>query len=214
MWIIKLGGSLADSTELQEWLEALDAAPVVVVAGGGAFADQVRMAQGRWGFDDSCAHHLALLAMEQYGRMLCALQPGLLPASTIEEIRSILEQGKTPVWMPVEMVLGEPAIPHSWDVTSDSLSAWLCGRLHADGLLLVKSSPERGEEYELETLIKGKVIDLAFAEFISESDVPVWLLTKRDSVRLKNVLGGDMGGTTRVIMRSNHSDPLSTRHTL
>ena len=200
MWVVKLGGSLADSTCLQGWLDALDAAAVVVVPGGGPFAEQVRAAQHRWGFDDSTAHHMALLAMEQYGRMLSALRPGLVPATTPAEIRSILEQGGTPVWMPVEMVMEEPAIPHGWEVTSDSLSAWLCGRLRADGLLLVKSTPQNADNQALKALIDRNVIDSAFARFIPESGVPVWLLAKTDSARLEKVLAGNMDGATRIVI--------------
>jgi aspartokinase-like uncharacterized kinase len=89
MWVVKLGGSLAGSERLREWLAALAGQPgLVLVPGGGPFADAVRAAQGALRFDDATAHHLAMLAMEQYGRALCALQPGLAPAANPERLTS------------------------------------------------------------------------------------------------------------------------------
>ena len=70
--VLKLGGSYAFSPHLKDWLDAIAACAgcAVVVPGGGPFADAVRMAQPRMGFDDRAAHEMAVLAMDQYG---CAL---------------------------------------------------------------------------------------------------------------------------------------------
>ncbi|MCG8046554.1 MAG: hypothetical protein N0C89_17320 [Candidatus Thiodiazotropha endolucinida] len=74
MWVVKLGGSLFNSADLRDWLAVLaKAGSLVIVPGGGPFADQVRLAQRLWQIDDSSAHLMALLAMEQFGRMLCGL---------------------------------------------------------------------------------------------------------------------------------------------
>jgi len=130
--IVKLGGSLAGSTSLAQWLQIIatqGAGKAVVVPGGGAFADAVRDAQEKTGFDDRTAHRMALLAMEQFGLMLCGLQSGLVPAGSSAGIRSALGRGEVPVWTPSTMVLSDPSIPESWEVTSDSLSAWLAARL-------------------------------------------------------------------------------------
>src|SRR3546814_1733087 len=84
LWVVKLGGSLAGGPELTGWLDALAAGggSIVLVPGGGPFADAVRTMQRRWSFGDATAHHLALLAMEQYGLMLAGLQPVLRPAAS------------------------------------------------------------------------------------------------------------------------------------
>ena len=76
MWVVKLGGSLARSEALRGWLAVLARAGrgrAVVVPGGGRYADAVRAEQQRWGFDDSTAHSMALLAMDQYGHQLAAI---------------------------------------------------------------------------------------------------------------------------------------------
>src|SRR5688572_11112389 len=66
--VVKLGGSYALSPRLPAILAAIRAShvPVVVVPGGGPFADAVRAAQPRMGFGDRAAHRMALLAMAQF----------------------------------------------------------------------------------------------------------------------------------------------------
>ena len=140
--VVKLGGSLAFAPALTDWLAALAAGRgrAVLVPGGGPFADQVREAQRRRPFDDTTAHRMALLAMEQYGLMLCALHPALRPAGSLAAIGRLRRQGLVPVWLPTAMALGRPEIAESWDVTSDSLAAWLAGALRLKDLVLVKSA--------------------------------------------------------------------------
>ena len=180
MWVVKLGGSLAGGDRLRPWLRALAGrSDLVLVPGGGPFADQVRAAQSRWEFDDATAHHLALLAMEQFGRMLCALQPGLTPAASAEAIQEALRSGTIPVWVPAPMVLADPSVPPSWEMTSDSLAAWLCARLGAGALLLVKSAP-LGRDPTLERLASDGIVDPLLPSFAQAAGVPVHLLSTQD----------------------------------
>ncbi|RKT47121.1 aspartate/glutamate/uridylate kinase [Thiocapsa rosea] len=190
MWIAKLGGSLlAGSEPLRPWLAALSGRPdLVLVPGGGPFADQVRAAQVRWGFDDATAHHLALLAMEQHGRMLCALQPGLAPAATPAALLGIASSGTTPVWMPVAMALADPTLPRDWDLTSDALAAWLGARLGAEALLLIKSAPLPGGRVPLETLALQGLVDTRLPAYARAAGVPVYLLSSTDLEALPGLL--------------------------
>src|SRR5215470_3022858 len=139
--VVKLGGSHAFSRHLTAWLDALAQAAgrVVIVPGGGPFADAVRAAQPQIGFDDRAAHRMALLAMEQYACALASLRAPFVMAHTTAGLKTSLREGKVPVWAPSRMVLRAKDVPWSWDVTSDSLAAWLAGVLRAKLLLLVKS---------------------------------------------------------------------------
>lgn len=167
LWVVKLGGSLAGSAQLAAWLDAIatGGGRLVLVPGGGPFADQVRESQRRWQFDDPIAHRLALLAMEQYGLMLAGLQPRLRPAASRAEIGRVLAAGDVPVWLPTRMALGRPEIPESWDVTSDSLAAWLAAQLGADGLLLVKSVAVAAGS-TVEVLAREGIVDPLLAHFL------------------------------------------------
>lgn len=162
--VVKLGGSLLQAAELRPWLAALavlPGAPRVVVPGGGPFADTVRDAQARLGFHDLAAHRMAILAMQQYGLMLQALEPRLGLAETSTDLAAI-PPGAGTVWLPWRMVGLEPGIEPSWDVTSDSLALWLARHLDSLQLLLVKSAALPPGPADPAVLAAAGIIDRAF----------------------------------------------------
>src|SRR5690348_1464350 len=101
--VVKLGGSLAGRPHVEPWLDTLAACAgqAVLVPGGGPFADAVRAAQPALGFDDLAAHHMALLAMEQFGRALASLRAGFALADSPSAIISALDSSRVPVWAPL-----------------------------------------------------------------------------------------------------------------
>lgn len=143
MHVVKLGGSLlAAPQELRAWLRAIaetGCGRVVVVPGGGPFADAVRVAQTEHGFDARAAHRMALLAMEQCGLLLASLERSLVPSDTFAAMRVALREGGVPIWMPHRAAADAADLPASWEVTSDSLAAWLAHQLGASALWVVKS---------------------------------------------------------------------------
>jgi aspartokinase-like uncharacterized kinase len=122
--------------------------------------------QRQWGFDDSTAHHLALIAMEQYGLMLAGLQRDLHPTTDRSRMLQMLGDGLVPVWMPTKMALGREDIPESWDVTADSLAAWLAAEISADCLILVKSVAVEAE-CAIEDLVRREIVDPALPGFLA-----------------------------------------------
>ncbi|MEJ2434100.1 MAG: hypothetical protein P8Y53_13415 [Pseudolabrys sp.] len=148
--VVKLGGSQSGSAHLRGWLKALAecGGRVVVVPGGGPFADAVRMAQLKMGLGDAVAHHMALLAMEQYGRALASLAPGIHVAGTIAEIRSALRARQVPVWAPVQMALKAADIPAN----------------------LVKLGGPYEGRLRVQKLAAAGVVDQAFPYFLAQSE--------------------------------------------
>jgi aspartokinase-like uncharacterized kinase len=193
--VVKLGGSHAFSEHLADWVDAIAdcAGHVIVVPGGGPFADAVREAQPRIGFDDAAAHHMALLAMEQYGCALASLNRALVPADSLAAIQQAREAEKIPVWMPSRMALAATDIPASWDITSDSLAAWLAGRIGARQLLLVKHFSLSGTVASLPDLVARGIVDQALPAFLKIAKVPGALLGPMDQALLGRVI--DPGST-------------------
>lgn len=183
MWVVKIGGSLANSEELPRWLDVIataGAGKVVLVPGGGPWADEVRAAQKREGFGDRVAHRKALRAMEQYGKVLVGMRANLIPATGSAEIHEALRNGRVAVWMPHEMFVADPSIPESWDVTSDSLAAWLAKKLDASVLLIVKSLKIEGPQPGVEEMMRRGWVDPAFAQFTTGARLRVFLLGQGD----------------------------------
>lgn len=191
--MVKLGGSLMSSPGgLTGWLDRLGGlgGSVVLVPGGGSFADRVRAEQARLGFSDTAAHHLALLAMDQYGRLLADLRPDLRPADSRAAIRRALRQRAVPVWLPARMVIDRPDVPASWQVTSDSLALWLAGQIGAREVALIKSAPALAGRPTAEELAARGLVDAAFAGFLRRTRVRAWYVDPGDGGRFQEALAG------------------------
>ena len=168
--VIKLGGAMAQGQWLRSWLDQVINQPVLLVPGGGPFADCIRSIQDRLGFSDAAAHKMALCSMEQYGQMLIDLEPRLRPVSTLSEISQVLAQGRPALWMPLS-VKDHPDIPQSWSVTSDSLAAWVATQIGATRLILVKSAGLPNAPTAVASLVEAGTVDKAFPDFIGHLDV-------------------------------------------
>ena len=183
--IIKLGGSLATEPHLNEWLTAIaaEAGSIVIAPGGGPFADAVRTAQASIGFDDRAAHLMALMAMTQFGCALVSLNPALRLAASRSAILRALKDRKVPVWSPEPMAQAA-ALPETWDLTSDSLAAWLAGALGAGRLVLVKHGGFGAATLDAHDLVARGVVDPLFPLYLKQSGVRAWLAAPTDSSRL------------------------------
>ncbi|WP_157270263.1 amino acid kinase family protein [Azohydromonas aeria] len=181
MWVVKLGGSLqSDPPLLRRWLELLGTlgrGRVVIVPGGGPFVDQVRASQTGWGFDDLCAHNMAILGMGQSALLLRSLYPSLQLAGRDADIRRALRAGKTALWMPLELLREQPDELTSWDVTSDSLALWLAMRLNAERLVVVKSCEVDGT-VGVASHVESGILDGHFAILADRAGCGIDLVTK------------------------------------
>jgi len=185
MWVVKLGGSLLGSPELESWLHIVNQygdGKIVIVPGGGIFADAVREAQQLSGISDKIAHHLAVQAMDQYGVLMAGLNRGLATAASELEIAERGWQHRGIIWLPSKMVCADEDIPNSWDVTSDSLAAWLAHTLGAEHLILVKSLRPQISRNTVETLMADGVVDASFDEFTAGREFTTWILGKEDHI--------------------------------
>lgn len=166
-WVVKLGGSLVGSAALPAWLATFDGlsqrARIVIVAGGGPFADVVRDVQPDLGIGDTTAHAMAVLGMRQFALAIAALVPGegsdLVNAGSLS---GCARRTGLMVWDPLDPALAASDIPADWTATSDSIAAWLGRRLAADGTVLVKSRRA--------TCVTGLATELA-----AEAFVDAWL---------------------------------------
>ena len=183
MWVVKIGGSLLGSPELERWLEIFvkySDGKIIIVPGGGVFADAVREAQKLSKISDKAAHRLAVLAMDQYGHLLHSLNSKLATASSELEIDERTWQHRAIVWLPSQMVLADDTIPKNWDVTSDSIAAWLAEKLDATHLILLKSDKPNESTLGLKAITEDGLVDFAFQNFVRNKLFSTWLVNKSD----------------------------------
>lgn len=192
MWVIKLGGSVTHYESLVSWLKLVvrwGDGKVIIVPGGGMYADAVRdfqrmrseLAHGH--INDQHAHALAIYAMDQMARSLVAMVPELTLVRNPLEIAESGWQHRGLVWLPSEMALNpllenEHTLCASWDVTSDSLAAWLAWQLEASHFLLVKSDDRLLEmnSLKLDTLQSMGIVDQGLSKLLIQAQFQSWIV--------------------------------------
>jgi 5-(aminomethyl)-3-furanmethanol phosphate kinase len=187
MWVVKLGGSLLGSPELECWLKMIAQhgdGQVVIVPGGGLFADAVRAVEKKVNLSSKGAHQLAVLAMNQYAQLLVDLQPTLVLADSELALAERSWQHRGIVWLPSAMVLADHSIPNNWDVTSDSLAAWLAKKLEAQKLILIKSG--KPTSADANRLVEEGWVDKALPDFIDQQLFETWIVNKIDHAHFSN----------------------------
>ncbi|MDZ4782749.1 MAG: hypothetical protein SGJ19_21080 [Planctomycetia bacterium] len=148
--VIKLGGSLLDWPGLRDalhtWRAKQATAVDVLVVGGGHAADWIRDADRVHGLGNDAAHRLAIQAMQLNAQLAETLWPDALSLTRLDAVRDrtllpgLLALQAWPALSDAEQSrFGQP-LPHSWNVTSDSIAAWVSGAVNADELVLLKSS--------------------------------------------------------------------------
>lgn len=143
--VVKVGGSLLAGGALPELCRALAAMgrrhPLLVVPGGGPFADAVRRCHALVPVSESVAHWMAIAGMDQYGLLLAGLIPGAQSVDTLESARCATNAGQVAVLAPSALCRRLDALPHSWEVTSDSIAAWVSLSAGAKLCVLLKDRP-------------------------------------------------------------------------
>ena len=156
--VIKLGGGLLPFVESFEAAlaavgEAARSRRVLIVPGGGPFADAVRDVHRQHRLSDTAAHWMAALAMDQYAYLVSSRMPASVVVRGVAEMAHALAVGQVPVLAPSQWLREADPLPHSWDVTSDSIAAWVAGQVGARRLVLIKPPGAAG----------GSLVDPYFA---------------------------------------------------
>jgi aspartokinase-like uncharacterized kinase len=171
---------------------------LLVVPGGAGFADAVRDHDRRFGLRATTAHHMAILGMEQFGWLLSDLIPRAAPCADLARAGDVAGAGRAVVLLPAKLPLD--ALPASWDVTSDSIAAWVARQAGAERLVLVKEvdglfadRPTRGQPVarltvaELDTLRLGGV-DAYLPIALERASFDTWVIGGRNPERLVELL--------------------------
>ncbi len=163
--VFKLGGSLLDWAEFPgrflALLEEHRDCRRAIVAGGGGGADWIRKVDDVQHLDRELAHDLAVKIMAINALMVDHILPKTQLASSQSELEQAWENDRTAVVVPGPMLSREagetfPTLAKDWSTTSDSIAAWFAERLHADELVLIKST----DLDQADTLEKAAVLGL------------------------------------------------------
>jgi aspartokinase-like uncharacterized kinase len=199
--VVKVGGGLgrgAGDDALRALCTTLGALgerhPLLVVPGGAWFADAVREADRRFALPATTSHHMAVLGMEQFGWLLSDLIPGAERCA--DPARAPI--GRTAVLLPAALPL--EGLPAAWEVTSDSIAAWVAGKAGAGRLVLVKEVdglfaqwPAQGDPIARMTAaelgaLRPAGVDEHLPAVLERASFETWVISGRDPERLVELL--------------------------
>lgn len=152
MFVVKIGGSLLELPKLETVLRQIKQQdlPIVLLPGGGKFADIVRQEQKQYGFSDKAAHKMAIQAMQQYAELLHDI-------SDIDFFDSKKNILRPAIFPPLELLSYQWRIPENWTVTSDSLAVLLAEELNAEKCMLLKACEII--DTDVQSLLRQGIID-------------------------------------------------------
>ena len=187
--VVKLGGSLHHQVHEIVPLLCRSARPLLVVPGGGLFADAVRQEQ----VNENAAHWMAIAAMDQFGWFI---------ASHGMKITDILAMPETTaVFLPYISMRQRDPLPHSWDITSDTIAAWIAAELELE-LLVLKSvdgiSVKGIIQERVTTPIENDAVDPFFIPFILKHRIKTTIINGKTGIFVERFLKGESVPGTRI----------------
>jgi len=139
--VLKVGGSLAEyPASLKKLCKKLASIAkdhkILIVPGGGKFADVVRDFDKTYGLSSTVAHKMAVLAMDQFGLFLSDITPDSYVSYSLEKVKNC-KSGTLQIFLPSRLLFRKDPLEHSWHVTSDAIAAYIAGTLQAEKLILI-----------------------------------------------------------------------------
>ena len=143
------------------------------VIGGGEFANLIRKYDNEMEFSEDVTQETAIDAMDILAKLLNDKLAFTEISYTIDEAKGIADSNKIPIMICSEILKENEPFKHSWDVTSDSIAAYIASLLNAKILIATNVNG-----------IYTKDPSLSGAELISEIDVNELLTFDESSVDL------------------------------
>jgi len=221
--VIKVGGSLAeDPADLSALCNRLGEIAkkygIVVVPGGGKFADVVREFDQRFVLSPDISHRMAILGMDQFGLLLSQIIPNSCAVYLLNDAKQLSEIRVVPIFLPSRLMFQDDPLEHSWDVTSDSIAAYVASRLNADKVILATdvdgiftSDPKKHSDAkllkrtsasELLKLIQRTSVDQFLPKLLLKTQMDCYIVNGKYPERIEAILAGQHAVCTLVKSRT------------
>src|SRR3972149_170361 len=220
--VIKVGGSLAEDPAALRALchrlgEIAKKYRIVVVPGGGKFADVARGFDQQFALSSDISHRMATLGMDQFGLLLSQIIPNSCATYLLSDARQLSEIRVVPIFLPSRLMFQEDPLEHSWDVTSDSIAAHIASRLNADKVILVTdvdgiftSDPKKHSDAnlinelsasELLKLVQRTSVDRFLPKLLLKTQMDCYVVNGAYPERIEAILAGQHAVCTLIKSR-------------
>ena len=211
--VLKVGGSLSRGQNLAALCQTIGRLGsryrLLLVPGGGDFADTVRDHYRRYHLSETTAHRMALLAMDQYGWLLSDLIPDSETVRDVLAAREAAANGRVSILLAATLLIEADPLPHSWQVTSDSIAAWIAGLVGAVRCVLLKDvdglfSAESGSAQLLPAMCVKELkdhrggVDEYLSVVLASLDLETWVINGQRPDRLVELLSAGQTIGTRI----------------
>ncbi len=213
---MKIGGSLLKyPKELSQicnlLMDMADEVDLIIVPGGGVFADTVRDVYARLKLPEDIAHQMAILAMDQYSILIHSLFQGA--SQIIENIKDsskCFEEHRIAILQASKIMNNDNQLPKSWSVTSDSIAAFMAHLIGAESLILIKAidgltDQESGKLLDrvsvnsLDSDVNVGDVDEYFPNVLKSSLVRCFIVNGRVCDRVESILRGESTVCTEIV---------------
>lgn len=183
--MIKVGGSLCSPQQLPQLVAAIQELShtfnVIVIPGGGPFANLVRDWDRRLQLSSSASHWMAIAAMDQYGLLLESQGMGV-SVDDPSTLSSPCDSAR--IFLPYRFLKDRDPLPHSWSITSDSVAAYLASVVKVEQLLLLKSGDgSLTSPCPVKSAVESGIVDDCFDRYLSK-DTECWIVNGNFPQRL------------------------------
>jgi len=221
--VIKVGGSLLEAPQNLEAL-GLELSSLarkhrfVVVPGGGKFADAVREVDAQFHLPVAVSHRMAILAIDQYGLLLSKFIPSSVICDSLRAAGEVSRAGQVAILLPSKMLRKFDPFEPSWDVTSDSIAAYIACKLKADKVVFVTdvdgiftADPKNHgnarllSQVSVDTLLRFSErtsVDKFLPVFLSQHALNCYVANGRFPERLAAILSRQETMATRILPRT------------
>ncbi|MCQ2970329.1 MAG: delta 1-pyrroline-5-carboxylate synthetase [archaeon] len=133
--VVKIGGSLFPdyAIDLARHLKNTDS---LIILGGGEFANLIRKYDSEINFSQKTSHWTAIDCMDIIAKLVNDKVESTKLAYSIDEVQKISDEGFTPIFVVSGFLRCEDPFECSWNVTSDSIAAYISHLLNANLLIV------------------------------------------------------------------------------
>jgi aspartokinase-like uncharacterized kinase len=109
---------------------------IVIIPGGGSFANFIRKVYGELKFTEELAHWMGIISMNYNGLELHKKFPDLFVVEDFNKLKKLNDSFC--LFLPFQFLKNSDRLPHSWDATSDSITLYIAKELDLEECFLIK----------------------------------------------------------------------------
>ena len=224
--IVKIGGKILENREsiestISQFKSLMDndiLQKVIIIPGGGSRADFIRSMDDKLNLGETLAHWMAIYAMNHNGVELCKRFNELYCIINYIELQETLKSESKKlisVFLPYDYLVQEDQLPHSWEVTSDSITLYLADKLELkecylikdiDGIIVNENGQERiimemttSEYKKFKNMNKIEIKNVNPSELKKTQPIDSYLLSLIDNSKISCVILNGTVSKSRII---------------